>query len=593
MKKITLNKHLYRQSIFYSFEKGVAPDKLFNTVNNVPDLSDFPFPLPCEKNRYCCCDKSDNGILWLGSDCGVTRIDPDAEFDFDRVMYFSADRDLPDNNVKAVSADGEGAWILTETGITHIEMIMLSPEDVAAKLLDETLSIVERQGMVSQRYLAKAGELDTALPHANSDNDGGFTALFSIAEIMRYACYKKEFGSESEKTREAKAVAVKALEACLLLMYIHGRGDGFIARTYLFDGEPVPDDGFFFKRQGNKAICVANSESVEKGVVGAISDCSAEVPERLRYLYEDKGKTLDDIIYKADTSSDEVTIQLLNCLFAHKYLTEDEPELDNLIKESVKGIVNHIIDNGFVLKDFHGGPTTWARWDNEYFNGQVEGWADAPLNAAEILFYLKTVMEITGEKGKWLQTYESLINEHGYADLTEKHFDRLYQMCLALGVDYQSEIMYGDHMLATCSFFGLCTMEKDEKLLRKYRKGYEAWRSSIGPEHNPGYDFLYALANPDDNIDMERIREWFLRFNLSRLASGVSLIGRHDVAVKELRDNYNQISVLLPPDERFISKYDRDPLRYTNVDSGGNMCVESCFVYTFAYWIGRYFGFIE
>ena len=202
-------------------------------------------------------------------------------------------------------------------------------------------------------------------------------------------------------------------------------------------------------------------------------------------------------------------------------------------------------------------------------------------------------MEITGEKGKWLQTYESLINEHGYADLTEKHFDRLYQMCLALGVDYQSEIMYGDHMLATCSFFGLCTMEKDEKLLRKYRKGYEAWRSSIGPEHNPGYDFLYALANPDDEIDMERIREWFLRFNLSRLASGVSLIGRHDVAVKELRDNYNQISVLLPPDERFISKYDRDPLRYTNVDSGGNMCVESCFVYTFAYWIGRYFGFIE
>ena len=46
-------------------------------------------------------------------------------------------------------------------------------------------------------------------------------------------------------------------------------------------------------------------------------------------------------------------------------------------------------------------------------------------------------------------------------------------------------------------------------------------------------------------------------------------------------------------DERFIAKYDRNPLEYKNEDSGGVFCVESCYPYTFAYWMGRYFKFIE
>jgi hypothetical protein len=49
----------------------------------------------------------------------------------------------------------------------------------------------------------------------------------------------------------------------------------------------------------------------------------------------------------------------------------------------------------------------------------------------------------------------------------------------------------------------------------------------------------------------------------------------------------------LPPnDEHFIAKYDRNPLEFKNEDSGGASVVEGCYPYTFAYWIGRYFGFI-
>jgi hypothetical protein len=177
--------------------------------------------------------------------------------------------------------------------------------------------------------------------------------------------------------------------------------------------------------------------------------------------------------------------------------------------------------------------------------------------------------------------------------MTMKHFDRLYQSSLAGSYDFVEDIMYGDHMLATCAYWGLCTLETDEERLKKFRYGYKAWRTSIAREHVPGYDLPFALSCPDEEIDLDRIAGWFYRTNSSRLAAGVSMIGRHDVAVRTRRNGYKEISALMPPDETFISKYDRNPVEYKNEDSGGIMCVESCYVYTFGYWIGRYFGFFE
>ena len=56
---------------------------------------------------------------------------------------------------------------------------------------------------------------------------------------------------------------------------------------------------------------------------------------------------------------------------------------------------------------------------------------------------------------------------------------------------------------------------------------------------------------------------------------------------------YKETSALLPNDERFIAQNDRNPLEFKDEDSGGVYCVESCYVFTFGYWLGRYFGFIE
>lgn len=588
--KIILSPHVYRKVTHYPFASGDIPSEMWRFECKKPALDNYPLPLPMKKSDYTLrCDVGD--VTWLAGKGGVTRCEPGAKYYFDRVMYFSADRDLLDNNVSAIYPDGTGLWVGTSNGVTHIELPVMTAEQVSEILLDETLKYVSRHGQISHKYLARPRDPGSILPYGSCDNDGGFTSQFCLGEIFKYDVLKREKGIDAPETKRTAEIVRRSLDVCLLLMYIHGRGDGFVSRSFSTSDEPIPDDGLFFRRHGNKAICLDTSESRERGIVGLEVDCSAPIPECLRYIYEDEGFTEDDLIFKCDTSSDEITLHLLNLLFAHRLFACDYPELDELIIQSAKNIVSHIIDNGYRLIDFTGEPTTWARWDEPYFQDSI-GWVDAPLNSAEILFYLLMIMDITGEQGKWRETYNYLALERGYADMTTLHFDRLYQGSMFDNMDWPEEIMYGDHWLATASLFGLCYLEKDEQLLAKYRAAYKSWRSSMAREHDAALDFLYMIACPDESVETERIIEWFSRANISRLAAGVSLKGRHDIPVRVLRQGYEEISTLPPQDEKFISKYDRNPLEHKNVDSGGVMCIESCYVFTQSYWMGRYFGFI-
>ncbi len=590
-KPYKLKSHLCRFCSFYSLNDEKIPAELLNYRNEKPCLEGFPYPLPSKKSEYTCFAETGE-IEWFGASNGLTRYDKNAEREDDIIMHFSAPRYLCDNNVKAIMPDGNNVWVLTETGATYIEMKAVSAEEKALMLLEESERVVDRRGMKSQKGLAEARNLDSKLPYGHSDNDGCFTSGFSIGEVLRYATYKREKGIDHPDTIEAKKIATRAVEACLLLMHIHSRGNGFVARTYLCPDEPVPDDGIFFRINNGKAVCVETTCAKERSCPGAEIDASAPVPERLAKLYTDLGYTINGIVYKADTSSDEITLHYLQMLFAHEYLGCDDPELDELIKISVKGLMTHIIDHGYELHDFTGKPTSWAKWSTEYFNTNF-GWVDGALNSAQVLAYHLITMKITGEEGKWRESYNHLINDLGYAEMTTKHFDRLYQECMSMNCDFVEEIMYGDHMLAVAAFYALCTLETDEELLKKFRYGFKAWRTSTEREHMPGYDLLFALACPDEKIDLDRIAGWFYRTNCSRLAAGVSMTERHDVAKKPCKNSYTEISAVMPPDETFIAKYDRNPLEYKNEDSGGVMCVESCYVYTFAYWIGRFFGFFE
>ena len=589
---IKLYPHLTRVSSHYKKYDIEVPKGLLEAKPQKPDLKDFPYPLPLRKKDCTCSCEGNNGVMWYGGEGGVTRFDPNAKSIYDVVMYFSARRDLMDNSVQNIVADGDGVWVLTASGVTHIDMVKMTAEEKAYKLLEETLTYVQRHGMVSQKKLTEAGNLKSILPYGHSDNDGSFSSAYAMGEIFHYATLKREKGDYAEETLRAREVAFRASEANLLLMYIAGRGDGFVARTYLTSQEPVPDDGIFFKKNGATASCVNTTDSRNKNIVGLEVKADAPIPERLSKYYTSEGFDHTDITYKADTSSDEITHHYMHLLVAHEFLGCEDPEYDLLLKTAAANTMSHIIDNGYLLRDATGKPTTWAKWCEDYFNTGA-GWADACLNAGEVLMYLRVTMHITGETGKFQKAFDELC-EKGYDKLTTKHFDRFFQANLSGGLDVREEIMYGDHMLAVLSFWGLATLEKDEERLELFRQAFRSWRTSLADEYTPAYDFPYFLSDPENaKPDEERIRTWFYRFNASRLASNVSMTTRRDLPVRTYMGGYQSLSALPTNDERFIAKLDRDPLEYKDEDSGGVFCVESCYVYTLSYWLGRYFGFIE
>ena len=421
-----LKKHLTRRITFLNKNDPQVPAALFSAVSKTPDLSKFPYPLPSAKSEYTCSAEGDNSVMWYGGKTGITRYDPNGESIEDKIMYFSAHRHLPHHAVDAMLADGMNLWALCKDRVAHIEMIMLTAEEKADILLDETNNYVMRRGMVSQRGLKECRDYESRYPYAACDNDGLFTSGYAIGEMFRYATLKEKLGKDHPRVRDARKNATKACEACLLLMYIHGRPEGFISRSYHVTGEPVPDDGIFYKREGKTAHCIFTTDAKSRGRVGEEVPCDYPIPERLAALYRDLGYTDDDIYYKADTSSDEVTGHFLQMKIAHDFLAEDDPELDELIKDACTRTTKHIIDHGFEFCESSGKPTTWAKWSKRYFDNDPIGYIDAPLNSSEMLVYLKITMYITGEKGIWQETYDKLISE-GYADLGAKHYDRFYQ----------------------------------------------------------------------------------------------------------------------------------------------------------------------
>lgn len=597
MKTIKLPYVLAREIKIYKKTDSAVPKTLFENIGNgVPDaLRNIREDLPSRINCYTCHAKTDKA-LWIGADNGLTRYESDAEYKADKVMLFSAERHLADNKVLSVYAPDtseESVWVLTETAVSHIRLCRITGEEKARRLTEETHKYIDRHGLVTQRRLTVARDFESRVPYGSSDNSGAFTAAFAMGELFKYAYYRDKYGKEHPLSEQAKKSAVRATEACQLLMRISCRDNGFVARTFQTPDEPVPDDGLFYRIENGTAVCLPTTDSKRKLRNGRRIDAVYCVPKRLAHLYEDEGHTIEGIVYKGDTSSDEITPHYMLMYFAHLILGEEDPELDEIIKESAKNTLRHIIRNGNRLMECFGKPTTWGRWDKKHFRIGI-GWADAPLKTAEILMYHKVVMAITGEKGEWEESYNRLVKEDNYAEISTDHERRLKVISALCHRKPVEGMMYGDHIVAAGAFWLLITLEEDEKLRELYRKGMRGWNGTLRREHNPIYDLMFMLSCPDDEIDTDLLADWFRRQNSSSLAASVNVTDREDVKCVKLLGGGKETSKLLMPDERPITKYDRNPYDFIDEDvEDGTRLVESCYVYTTAYWLGKYYGFIE
>jgi hypothetical protein len=487
----------------------------------VPALLGEPAP-PLPVGEITAIALASDGAIWYGTSAGAVRVDPKASAR-DRNQYFAGKRYLPDDAVAQLAPDAAaGMWVRTATGVSHIE---LRPMTLAAKaeLFEQRVRLRhDRHGLVASSDLRVPGDLSTNVMR-DDDNDGLWTSIYAAAECFRYAV---------TKSPEALANARKSIQAVLFLEEVAGKR-GFPARSFIRKGEPMPRDG--------------------------------------QWHWTPDGQ----FYWKGDTSSDEI----VGHMFLYGVATDLLPdaELKARISETTARIMDHILDHGYYLIDVGGKPTTWGRWAPEYFRVTPE---DSPLNAMELLSFLKTAAHITGN-ARYEREYRKVALEMGYAPLATRY------------LELRQEINYSDEELAMLPFYGLFRYETDRDLRdRYYRPAMNAWWENIRREDNPLWIFIYATGEPAAPVDFGAAARTLYRMPMDTIEWTVRNSRRKDVVMDAATDRFEerQAKTLLPHDELPARKWNSNPFA---VDGGSDGRAEDDgAAFLLPYWMGRYHGFL-
>jgi hypothetical protein len=464
-----------------------------------------------------------DGAVWTGTSTGLWRRDEHAA-PRDRVQYFAGKRYLPDDEVTGLAPGKAGdVWVRTKTGMSHIE---LRPMTLAAKagLFEERVSARhDRHGLVAGSHLREPGNLATNVM-VSSDNDGLWTAMYAAGECFRYAV---------THSSDALARARHSIEAILFLEQVTGH-PGFPARSYIDASETRPRDGKWYPSTDGK------------------------------------------LQWKADTSSDEIVGHFLIFGIAWDLLPAGDP-LKPRIAATARRIMDHIIEHGYNLVGVTGQPTTWGKWSQSYFD--TTGRSDSPLNAIELLSFLKTAHHITGD-AKYGREYRKVALDLGYADIGTRYLERAH------------EINYSDEELAMLSFYPLFVYEKDERLREYYRRAAAGWWRNIARELNPLWTFIYALGQPQQRLDFAGAAWTLYRIPMDLVEWRVDNSQRSDIDWEPATDRFKkrQMKTLLAPDERPIAKWNSNVFRAEG-GNGGRGEDDGAF-FLLPYWMGRYHRFL-
>jgi len=299
-----------------------------------------------------------HGRLWLASRQGAVCFQPDAPAG-QQWFYFWGKRYLSDNHVVQIVAEGDGAWIRTDTGVSRIEFQSFDLERKSALFVERLQSRHNRYGYSADCELLRPGDISSFRLSPN-DNDGLWTAIYVTAECFRFAVTHSP-----EALRNARA----SLAALLRLEAITGI-PGFPARALIHRGDYRPQEG------------------------------------------EWHWTTDGQWEWKGDTSSDELVGHFLAYSVAYDLLPEG-PERA-AIRGAAGRIAAHLLDHGLELVGFGGRVTTWGRYSPAYFQ-TPDGKEDAPLDSLELLSHLRVAYHITGEE-RFLSAYHELIQKRGYLE---------------------------------------------------------------------------------------------------------------------------------------------------------------------------------
>ncbi len=357
--------------------------------------------------------------------------------------------------------------------------------------------------------------------------------------------------------------------------------EGYPVRTFTLksDNMSMPDYIYWSVNADGTATGVSERPASESGYLlngenlrGATVDASAEVPERLWNDLLGENVKPEDIIYKTDTSADELVGHMFIFKLIYDIIAPEDPEIKALLVSAVDNLAQHLSDNSYMLCDATGQPSTWSNFGRTLFNAGCSV-AESSLHAMVLLDIFKTAAYITGYE-KWENEYRmaALDPAYEYAKVLSQHHERMMmaakytvgdatihllgnvvgalQKTNLVETVYRFIVNYSSEEMAMLGYYSLFQMENDEKLLKYYRQAVDDWWISIQYSENPLWYFIYQLAYPDKKIkdaygnSILETASWSLsRHPCDTVTYCASNTNRDDVAEVRLRDygiNFNE-----------------------------------------------------
>ncbi|HZJ75789.1 MAG TPA: Ig-like domain-containing protein [Clostridia bacterium] len=306
---------------------------------------------------------------------------------------------------------------------------------------------------------------------------------------------------------------------------------GFVARTYsLRDENNSVHGNIYWSINDDKTATGVSAKTVNdesylinnENLRGVVVDASGEVPQRLWDSLIGSNYTAKDIVYKGDTSADELIGHTFVFKLIYDILAPEDPELKEILVTAADNLAAHIADNGHMLVDGSGQPTTWSNFSRKSFCTS-SAIALAPLHSLVALNVFKVASYITGYE-KWENEYRMLALDpaYEYAQVAAQYTERM-QAAIAYTIGKEASpylgvavnllsvssvmetfkrvvINYSDEEMAMLAFYVLFQLETDDILLSFYRLALDDWWGSMKYSENPLWYYIYQLAYPEKTV---------------------------------------------------------------------------------------------
>ncbi len=473
----------------------------------------------CYEDTTCVAEGFDRDY-WVGTTRGAIRA-VNGEY-----HYFGYERWVPHDKVNAIACGDNVAYIATDGGLGIITYEPYTLQKKAAwykRWLEEWG--MKRLGFVNTLHREDDGTYTRFL----SDNDGGWTCHYLDALCFEYAV------TGDPEVREEAVDVFKSLK---------------------WTEEITPIDGF-----PARAIYAVGEDAI-KAATGSAGRPSEWNPT-------------DDGLWewKGDTSSDEVMSHIFTVPLFHDLVAQGKEK--EAAKEHLQRIIDHIIDNGWCLRDLDGKPTVWARWEPEFIYSPLYT-DERGLNAIQALSFVALANVIVGG-----QKYQDAKQQ-----LLDWNYDR---NALRQKIVFPTYTHFDDR-LAFLAYYPLLRYETDPELratiMRSMQRSWEIKRV----ENQPWFSYVYGALTGNE-CESERAVQHLREYPLDCTNYRFTNSHRHDLQVPAGYKNYVPDNHKpMGPREQGIRRWDRNPLE---LDGGGGRGILDPSSYLDAYWMGRYYGFIK